>query len=268
LTGQTPEPIDDAFPGTDDHHPLDLGTLRRTDELFAALSERRAVRSDDVVCPDDADVETGDPAVALLRALVHDVDDGAPPLCPRPQESRVKRSPHRLPHTLVSLCVATTVLMTTGVAAAGGAITPFAQGNDRSEQHLWSRPDLPTARRAEARAGNEAAPRFVPPQWFPRHETIPRSGKAAETDDGSHGPRPTTPTLMPSPTVTPTPTPLPGPYGVYAGPAGAPLQTPAPDPSSELGAEPDTAPSGPLGQGLQQLGSAGQDPVPGQGTTP
>jgi hypothetical protein len=243
LTGMTPEPIDDSINGTDDRRSPDLGALRRSDELFDALSERRAVSSD------DAD----DPAFALLKALVDDVDAGAPPLSPAAGHGRTGRPPRRVPRTLVSVCVATTVLMTTGVAAAGGVLTPFAPTPGGSESHIRSRPDLPEAGDA-AGGGVSGSPRMVLPRLKRREAVVPPSGETADTDDGhSQGPGPTKPAQ-----VTSTP------YGLYVGPP----DTPSPTPGSGGSPDPGIGPSATPGQG--QPGVAGQQsPPPGQqGPTP
>jgi hypothetical protein len=215
LTGKPPEPIDDAIDGTDDRRLPDLGALRRTDALLDALSGRRDVSSEDAE----------DPAFALLKAFVDDVDAGAPPLSPAPRENTGRRPPRRLSRTLVSLCAATTVLMTTGVAAAGGVLTPFAPAQDRSEPKLRTSAVLPQAREAASKAETR---RLTRPPRFRRHGTSPRDGEPTGTPQAPPPPKP----------VKTTPTPQPVTYGVYNGP----VDTPAPSPSSTP--RPEPVPSG------------------------
>lgn len=224
MTGKPPEPIDDAIDGTDDRRPPDLGALRRTDALLDALSGRRDVSSEDAE----------DPAFALLKALVDDVDAGAPPLSPAPRENTGRRPPRRLSRTLVSLCVATTVLMTTGVAAAGGVLTPFAPAQDRSEPKLRTPAVPPRAREAERKAGTS---RLTRPPRFRRHETAPRGDEPPGTPQAPPPPKP----------VKTTPPPQPVTYGVFAGPvdpsAPAPSSTPQPEPVPSGTPDPDQPPS-------------------------
>jgi hypothetical protein len=229
LTGNTPGPIDDSTSGTGDPSPPDLGALRRTDELFDALSERRAVSSD------DAD----DPALALLQAFVDDVDVGAPPLSRPDRESRTGRVPRRLPRTLVSLCVATTVLMTTGVAAAGGELTSFAPGQSKSEPRVRIRSDLREAPDVSSKVRYDSGPGQVR-----RRESVPYHGEAKvdHVPEGLESPRPSE--------ITPSPQPTP--YGLYS----APADPPAPAPGSSVSPQPSVTPSG--GQGSAQPGGAGQ----------
>jgi hypothetical protein len=95
--------------------PFDLGAVAGSDELFEALSARRL-----------ADLNTGpagsgDPAAALLAALVADVDAGAPPL-PTPKRGAcgLPGSRRRGVRAFVTLGVAALVLTSAGAAAAGG----------------------------------------------------------------------------------------------------------------------------------------------------
>ncbi|MGI8328595.1 hypothetical protein ACRYCC_01450 [Actinomadura scrupuli] len=250
MTGTHPEPIGDSSHGTDDRRPPDLGALRRSDELFDALSERRDVSSD------DAD----DPAFALLKALVDDVDAGAPPLSRPAREDRGRRaSRRRVPRTLVSLCVATTVLMTTGVAAAGGALSPFAPTPGGSEPHIRSRPDLPESRGA-ATGGVSGSPTAVPTELKRRQVVFPRGGEAAGTyGDQQPDPRPTKP-------VTVSPSPEPTPYDLYAGtpdsPDPAPGTSGSPAPLVDPSGSPEQSPG--QGQGEDRPGQ----PASGQGAVP
>jgi hypothetical protein len=254
LTGTHPEPIGDSSHGTDDRRPPDLGALRRSDELFDALSERR-----DVSC-DDAD----DPAFALLKAFVDDVDAGAPPLSRPAREDHGRRgSRRRVPRTLVSLCVATTVLMSTGVAAAGGALSPFAQSPGGSESHVRSRPDLPESRGA-ATGGVSGSPAAVPPELKRRQVVFPRAGDAA----GSYGGHPQDP--LPTKPVVVSPSPKPTPYGLYAGspdsPDPAPGASATPEPAVDPSGPPEQVPGQGQGQpGQGQLGGPGR-PASGAAT--
>lgn len=92
--------------------PFDLSAVRRSDELFDALSARR---------PADVASDMDDPAVRLLAGLAADVDAGAPPL---PAPARVACSGQgrhrRGVGAIVSFGVAALVLTSAGAAAAGG----------------------------------------------------------------------------------------------------------------------------------------------------
>jgi hypothetical protein len=254
LTGTHPEPIGDSSHGTDDRRPPDLSALRRSDELFDALSERRDVSSDDAE----------DPAFALLKAFVDDVDAGAPPLSRPLREDHGRRaSRRRVPRTLVSLCVATTVLMTTGVAAAGGALSPFAPTPGDSEPHIRSRPDLPQSRGVEV-GGASVSPTAVPSELRRRQVVYPRGGEAAGSyDDNPQVPRPTKPvTVSPSPSPSPKPTP----YDLYAGPPDSPDPAPGTSGSPEPSADPSGSPEQVPGQhGQGQLSDPGR-PASGSAT--
>jgi hypothetical protein len=92
--------------------PFDLSAVRRSDEVFDALSSRR---------PADVAPDMDDPAVRLLAGLAADVDAGAPPLpvpgrvaCAAPARHR------RGVGAIVSFGVAAIVLTSAGAAAAGG----------------------------------------------------------------------------------------------------------------------------------------------------
>lgn len=98
--------------------PFDLGAVAGSDELFEALSARRPVDLN------TGPAGSGDPAVALLTALVADIDAGAPPLpTPRRGGCGLPSARRRGVRAFVTLGVAALVLTSAGSAAAG-------RGND------------------------------------------------------------------------------------------------------------------------------------------
>jgi hypothetical protein len=200
------------------HRVPNITAVRRDDDLVAALAARRAGPN---AASDMAEVTAaaGDDAIRLLRALIADVDAGAPVL---PAGSRtagtgaasvLRGTPRcrRRTRVFVSLGVATMVLTSTGVAAAGGGIggaggviARFAQPADE-RPHRESRagprrasepvdgqgrgtartsPDAgrqrhwaPRGPRAAGPAGEESRPRVTAPSappWFPQPEVQPR----------------------------------------------------------------------------------------------
>ncbi|GAA2634032.1 hypothetical protein SMC26_15015 [Actinomadura fulvescens] len=114
----------------------DLTAVRRTDALFDDLAARRTAASE-TAAPSGSSGErvSGDPAVRLLHALVADIDADAdtddPGVTPGknadegggadPSAPGARRRGSR---TFVALGVVGVVLAGTGVAAAGGDLTP------------------------------------------------------------------------------------------------------------------------------------------------
>jgi hypothetical protein len=107
--------------------PFDLTAVSSSDELFDALSSRRLA---------DLNTEGGDPAAALLAALVADVDVDAPPLpAPARVACGIQSSCRRGVRAFVTFGVAAVVLTSAGAAAAGGpgdnSALGGAQGSNR-----------------------------------------------------------------------------------------------------------------------------------------
>jgi hypothetical protein len=108
--------------------PFDLTAVSSSDELFDALSSRRLA---------DLNIDAGDPAAALLAALVADVDVDAPPLpAPARVACGIQNSCRRGVRAFVTFGVAAVVLTSAGAAAAGGpgdnSALGGAQGSNRS----------------------------------------------------------------------------------------------------------------------------------------
>jgi hypothetical protein len=105
--------------------PFDLGAVAGSDELFEALSSRRLADLDTGGPGRSGNAGPGDPAAALLAALVTDVDNGAPPL-PAPARATcgLPGARRRSVRAFVTLGVAALVLTSAGAAAAGGGHGP------------------------------------------------------------------------------------------------------------------------------------------------
>jgi hypothetical protein len=102
--------------------PFDISAVNSSDELVDALSSRRLAEAGH---PDD-------PAVALLAALVADVDAGAPPMAsPSPFTRGVPATYRRGVRAFVTFGVAALVLTSGGAAAAGGGDGVDAMGSAR-----------------------------------------------------------------------------------------------------------------------------------------
>jgi hypothetical protein len=100
--------------------PFDISAVNSSDELVDALSSRRLAEAGH---PDD-------PAVALLAALVADVDAGAPPMAsPSPLTRGIPATYRRGVRAFVTFGVAALVLTSAGAAAAGGGDGVDAMGS-------------------------------------------------------------------------------------------------------------------------------------------
>jgi hypothetical protein len=100
--------------------PFDLSAVNSSDELVEALSSRRFAEAG----------HSDDPAVALLAALVADVDAGAPPMAsPSPASWGIPATYRRGVRAFVTFGVAAVVLTSAGAAAAGGGDGVGAMGS-------------------------------------------------------------------------------------------------------------------------------------------
>ncbi|MCW2862417.1 MAG: hypothetical protein JWP48_4125 [Actinoallomurus sp.] len=122
--------------------PFDISAVNSSDELVDALSSRRLAEAGH---PDD-------PAVALLAALVADVDAGAPPMAsPSPFTRGIPATYRRGVRAFVTFGVAAVVLTSAGAAAAGGGEGVDAIGSAQG-----------TARPKSSERSNENAQRHDP----------------------------------------------------------------------------------------------------------
>lgn len=240
-----PDPVGDPPGGEETQQPAgtfwNLAAIRRSDDLVEALAARGPLPDTDPV--DGVDAPDGeDPAARLLRALIADVDAGAPELPSRradaePSSTAGEESepggPRRGPRTIVALGIVgplLTGLLTTGVAAAGGFIHRPGSTADADER--------PAPRgRAEARTHRD---RVMPVPWRHAAPTSPAvSPKPTESkspaarlrrhDPASQHPLPPDPPRAPVTTDRPTPTPE------ERTPVPGPEDTPAPVPSHDPG---------------------------------
>ena len=167
--------------------PFDLVAVNSSDELFDALSARRL----------DGCAETDDPAVALLTALVGDVDAGAPPL-PAPARVGCGRQSARRRGTraVVTLGVAALVLTSAGAAAAGGGdgagamgtanLPSRLRGTERSNENLQRQDPITGVRpavRPPAPRRTVDKPR-TPPAGPPEEDVSPRAAGDGTAPEG------------------------------------------------------------------------------------
>jgi hypothetical protein len=162
--------------------PFDLSAIRRSDELFDALSSRRS-----------ADLSAGcaesDPAVRLLAALAADVDAGAPPLPTSARAACVMPGAHRRGvRAFVTFGVAAIVLTSAGAAAAGGGGgATGATARTDSVRFSVSERSNHSLRRQEPAAPPRAGRRSGTPQASPlRRDT--RSVALPPARHGAHAP--------------------------------------------------------------------------------
>ncbi|GAA3227182.1 hypothetical protein [Actinocorallia longicatena] len=159
-----------------DSEPVDLGSLRATDALFDRLATRLPEPPEDQ-----------DSAVLLLRSLLDDVDDAAPATGdPAVDPRKPRRTGVR---TAVALGVASAVLATTGVAAAGGGWAERDEPRRAAPQSSSSaKPDRKKPK-AEAEAhitpANPAPPRPARPPGRPAHPKASPTPKPAP-EETSH----------------------------------------------------------------------------------
>ncbi|MBA9001234.1 MULTISPECIES: hypothetical protein [Thermomonospora] len=152
-----------------------LAAIRRSDDLMEALASRGPLPAADPA--DGADDPDGaDPAARLLRALVADVDAGAPALPdrrtgseqpPAADEDPDPGGPRRGPRTIVVLGIVGPLLtgvLTTGVAAATGGFI-HRPGSAAGADERPDRRDRPEARsdRGQAMPGPWRRPGPTPP---------------------------------------------------------------------------------------------------------
>lgn len=207
--------------------PFDLSAVNRSDELFDALSGRRLSRHAD----------SDDPAVALLAALVADVDVDAPPLpAPGRVPCAVPGARRRGTRVFVTFGVAALVLTSAGAAVAGGGDGAGAlgrahgparlYGSERSNENARQRDPVPLptgqrepVRRRVVRRGPPLSSDKTPPahgdepkardQQGDRRPRRPAKDYPHSPADLRHSPnQPRTPGHWnPSPTPEPTPEP-------------------------------------------------------------
>lgn len=161
--------------------PFDLSAIRRSDELFDALSSRRS-----------ADLSAGcaesDPAVRLLAVLAADVDAGAPPL---PTSARVAcvmpGARRRGVRAFVTFGVAAIVLTSAGAAAAGsGGATGLTTGTDSVRFSVSERSNH-SIRRQEPAAPPRGGRRSGTPQASPLRRGT-RDAAPPPARHGAHAP--------------------------------------------------------------------------------
>jgi hypothetical protein len=229
------------------HRVPDITAVRRDDVLVTALAARRA---DPEMAPDMTEVTAAadDDAIRLLRALITDVDAGAPalPAGPPPGSpaagagSRPRR--RRRTGAFVSLGVAALMLTSTGVAAAGGGIGAGGGVISRFAHPADERPHRES--RAGPRRANEAADgraretARTAPEETRRRQSAPRRPRAAGADDetGRVEPRPRS-IAPPAPPVVPP---------SWFSPSGEPPPR-VPEPGDEPEESPDSGPRAPWG---------------------
>jgi hypothetical protein len=238
-----------AYSGDQDDPPgpIDLSAIRRTAELIDSVAERRFARSTGPIGPTGSPASTGpagtaapagaageagepdDPAIRLLQALVTDVDQGAPPLCPavpgrtrtgatrRTRDGRPRRARRRRgAHTLIALSVTAAMFTTTGVAAAGGMIARTERKESKPHSGLITGQVRGEARGPAPEAVGHAEGYLAggPDEAdAEKREKTPAPGdrKPGATVDGPRQEAPGGDSSPPSPTPTPTPTPSPTP---------------------------------------------------------
>ncbi|TNY38752.1 hypothetical protein [Thermomonospora catenispora] len=236
-----PDPVGDPPGGEGAQQSVgafwNLAEIRRSDDLMEALATRGPL-------PEAGPADGEDPAARLLRALIADVDAGAPELpnrradaepSPAAGEGPDSGGGRRGPRTIVALGLVgplLTGLLTTGVAAAaGGFIHRPGSTADAGE-----RPARPG--HAEVRTDRD---RVMPAPW---RRTVPTSPAAAPTESPTarlrrHGAAPQdpppsgrvrTPAAMDRPAPEPEEqTPTPGTETTQ------PEESPAPTPSHDGG---------------------------------
>ncbi|HEY7483316.1 MAG TPA: hypothetical protein VH912_02535 [Streptosporangiaceae bacterium] len=162
----------------DDRAVPDIGAVRRDEDVVAALAARRVI---DTVAASDVSAAAADDAIKLLRALIADVDAGAPPLpvaAGADRSGRQAEPRRRRARIIVTLSVTAMVLTTTGVAAAGGGLGGVVS--------RWPAPAHDKAygeSRAEPRHAEEAVQR----RQFDAAGGSPESARHGRR--GSHDPR-------------------------------------------------------------------------------